>query len=123
MAKFLNNNIKYLRTQKNMSQQDLAKKAGIDRSTISRIENGIIETTLDNAIKISDALGVSLYELIGRDLKSDTTLPKKNHEQYKQILKDKGLMDENEVINEENLDKLIKIANMIQDLDKKEDHK
>ena len=124
MAEYLNNNIKYLRSIKKLSQQELAKKVGVDRSTISRIENGTIETTIDNAIKIAEALNVSLYDLIGYDIKTMELPPKKTHEQYKQILKDKGLMDENENINEEDFNKLMKIANMIQDLEKnKEDQK
>lgn len=71
MAQFLNKNIKYLRNQKNISQQMLADKIGIDRSTISRIENNEIETTIDNAIKISDILNVSVNDLINKDLTID----------------------------------------------------
>ena len=71
MADFLNNNIKHLRTDKGISQQGLADKVGIDRSTISRIENNEIETTIDNAIKIANALNVSLYDLVSKDLSKD----------------------------------------------------
>ena len=46
MAKYLNENIKYLRIKKGISQQGLADKIGIDRSTISRIENNEIDTTI-----------------------------------------------------------------------------
>ena len=122
MAEFLNNNVKHLRIMNRMSQQDLAKKVGVDRSTISRIENGTIETTIDNAIKIADALGVSLYDLIGKDLKTVDAPPNTKHAYYKQILKDKGLMDDDDNINEENLNKLIHLADLIKDFDtKKED--
>lgn len=123
MAEFLNNNIKYLRTQYGISQQGLADKIGIDRSTVSRIENNEIETTIDNAIKIADALNVSLYDLVGKDLRlNNTSNPpnEENHEKYKQLLKDKGLMDENENIDEESLNKLLKIADMIDGINKKE---
>lgn len=68
MAKYLNKNIKYLRTIKNISQQNLADKIGIDRSTISRIENNEIETTIDNAIKIAEFFNVSMEDLTGKDL-------------------------------------------------------
>ena len=64
MAEFLNNNIKYLRNKNGLSQQGLANKIGIDRSTISRIENNEIETTIDNAIKIAEALNVTLYDYL-----------------------------------------------------------
>ena len=71
MAEYLNKNIKYLRTLKGISQQGLADKINIDRSTISRIENNEIETTIDNAIKIADALQVPLQDLISKDLTFD----------------------------------------------------
>lgn len=122
MAEFLNDNIKYLRTKYGISQQGLANKIGIDRSTVSRIENNEIETTIENAIKIAKALNVPLYDLVGKDLRiSNTSDPpdNTNNENYKQLLKDKGLMDENENINEEKLDKLLKITNMIEDINDK----
>lgn len=68
MAEFLNKNIKFLRMSKGISQQSLADKVGIDRSTISRIENNEIETTIDNAIKISEVLNTSLPDLLNKDL-------------------------------------------------------
>ena len=89
----------------------MADKVGIDRSTVSRIENNEIETTIDNAIKIADALNVSLYDLVSKDLRTtniETPPNKENHEKYKQLLKDKGLTDEN--ITEEDAKKLIDFA-------------
>jgi len=71
MAEFLNNNVKYLRNEKNISQQKLADEIGVDRSTISRIENGEIETTIDNAIKIADVLNVPLNDLVSKNLQFD----------------------------------------------------
>ena len=68
MAEFLNKNIKYIRMSKGLSQQSLADKVGIDRSTISRIENNEIETTIDNAIKISEVLNIPLSNLLNKDL-------------------------------------------------------
>ena len=71
MAEFLNNNVKHLRTEKKISQQTLADAIGVDRSTISRIENGEIETTIENAIKIANKLNVSLNDLVSKDLRFD----------------------------------------------------
>lgn len=68
MAEFLNKNIKYLRNQKGLSQSDLANKIGIDRSTISRIENNESETTIENAIKIADAFDITVNCLLNQDL-------------------------------------------------------
>ena len=71
MAKFFNENIKYIRNQKNISQQELADKAGIDRSTISRIEQNEVETSIENVLKISAALNIPIADLVGKDLKFD----------------------------------------------------
>lgn len=121
MAEFLNNNIKYLRDITGISQQSLANKIGIDRSTISRIENSEIETTLDNAIKIAEVFNIPLYYLVGKDLRGkDLENIRTANESYKRLLIEKGLMDENEIINEEKLDKLIKIADMMKDFNKKD---
>lgn len=68
MAEFLNNNVKHLRSIKGISQQSLADKIGVDRSTISRIENGEIETTIDNAIKLAKVFNVNLNELVAKNL-------------------------------------------------------
>lgn len=71
MAEHLNNNVKHLRSVKGISQQTLADKIGVDRSTISRIENGEIETTIDNAMKIANVLKVNIEDLITKDLTFD----------------------------------------------------
>lgn len=68
MAEFFNKNVKYLRSIKGISQQVLADKVGLDRTTISRIENGEIETTIDNAINISNVLGIDCQDMICKDL-------------------------------------------------------
>lgn len=71
MAEFLNNNIKYLRNINKLSQQELADKVGIDRSTISRIENNEIETTIPIAEKLAKNLNVSFSDLVSRDLTTE----------------------------------------------------
>lgn len=71
MAEHLNNNVKHLRGIRGLSQQTLADKIGVDRSTISRIENGEIETTIDNAMKIAKVLCVNIENLITKDLSFD----------------------------------------------------
>ncbi len=52
-------NIKVLRTIREMSQEDLAKKAGVSRPNLSDIENGKINMTLTTFVSICDALDVT----------------------------------------------------------------
>ena len=61
-------NIKRLREEKNMSQADLVRKAGVGKATINEIENGKRKNLNSNTInKISNALNVSVEELFIED--------------------------------------------------------
>src|SRR6266404_7776121 len=65
-SRYLGLNIGKLRGKKNLSQQQLAKQAEIPRSTLTNIESGSGNPSLTNLVKISDALGVSIEELLSR---------------------------------------------------------
>lgn len=113
MAEFLNKNVKFLRTKKGLSQQTLADKVGVDRSTISRIENNEIETTIDNAIKLAEVLKINFKDLLDKDLSIDNPEQLNNDLEninFKEILIKKGLMDEDDNISEEDAKKLIEFA-------------
>jgi len=59
--------IKELRKKHKMSQEELAKQAGITYSTLIKIESGANDNpTIKTMKKIADALDVSLDELTGR---------------------------------------------------------
>ena len=73
MARFFNKNLKYIRQLKGMSQQELADKLKIDRSTISRWENNDMDATVDNAIQVADIFNISIADLTGKDLTQDNT--------------------------------------------------
>ena len=47
-----------------LSQEALAKRAGCDRQSVNRVENGAYSPTLDRAWRLADALGVRLEELL-----------------------------------------------------------
>jgi transcriptional regulator with XRE-family HTH domain len=53
------------RSQLGLSQTDVAKRAGLAASYLSRIENGKIHPTVRTAQKIAGALRVPLAELLG----------------------------------------------------------
>lgn len=65
-SRYLGKNIELLRSKKNMSQLQLAKQAGVPRSTLTNIESGLGNPSLKNLIKISLALGVSIEELLSK---------------------------------------------------------
>lgn len=57
--------IRELRLQKRLTQEELAERAGITRTTICNIENGVQDDIkVKNLKRIADALEVSLAELI-----------------------------------------------------------
>ncbi len=53
-----------LRTQKGWTQSDLARACGKDRQAMEKLENGKVNPTLFSLLEISEALGVSLSQLI-----------------------------------------------------------
>lgn len=64
MSEKLGRNLKRIRTEKNMSQGDIARALGVDRGYISNIENGKRNPTLATIAKIAQALKVSVDELL-----------------------------------------------------------
>ena len=68
MTRFFNKNLKYIRQLRKMSQQDLADKLKLDRSTISRWENDEMDVTVGNAIQISKIFNIPLETMIKTDL-------------------------------------------------------
>ncbi|MBQ7307141.1 MAG: helix-turn-helix domain-containing protein [Clostridia bacterium] len=70
---YLGEKIKFLRLQKNLSLRGLAIKCpNLTHTTISRIENGDINTSIDKVKEIANALNVSIDYLLNREeYKSD----------------------------------------------------
>ena len=59
-------NIKKYRNQNEMSQLELARKTGYnDRSSIAKIENGVVDLPLEKVELFAKALGVSSAVLLG----------------------------------------------------------
>ena len=48
----------------NVSQEELAFRAGVDRTFVSRIERGIRQPTITTLVGLGLALGVSAAELV-----------------------------------------------------------
>jgi len=60
--------IKQLRTETGWSQGELADKVGTDARQVSRYENGRITPSLDAAMRLAEALNISLDHLVYDDI-------------------------------------------------------
>jgi len=56
--------MKRIRKAKQMTQGDICRKLGVDRSYISNVESGNKNPTLSTITKLAKALGVSVDELL-----------------------------------------------------------
>jgi len=56
---FIADRLYNLRTEQDLSQQELGFMAGVDRKTINRIENGHFSPSIDTMVRIAAVLGVS----------------------------------------------------------------
>lgn len=70
--------VKQLRTEKGLSQAEIAEKIGISRSSYIAFEQGKIELSLSEALKLSDIFGISLDEIRGG--------LRPNYTKYKQMI-------------------------------------
>ena len=62
-----------LRTEKNMSQGDLADKLDVSRQSVSKWENNTAVPDLDKLIKLCDVFEISLDEITGRKVQKEKT--------------------------------------------------
>lgn len=63
-VKKLGENLKRIRIKKNITQVEIAKKLGVDRSFVSNLENAKTNPTLATITNLAQALGVSTNELL-----------------------------------------------------------
>jgi len=69
-SKTLASNIKKFRQKSGLSQDQLARKAGIPYSTFLKIESGYTSNpSIQAVVSIADALGASIDDLVGRKLR------------------------------------------------------
>ena len=59
--------IKEIMSERNVTSAWLAEKVGISKVAVSNIVTGKSSPSLDNLLKIADALNVSITTLIGED--------------------------------------------------------
>ena len=64
MSKLFARNLKTYRTLAGMTQTDLAQLSGLTRAVINNYERGQSEPSFESLCRISDALGISVTELL-----------------------------------------------------------
>ena len=62
----MENRIRALRTEKGLSQKELAKRCGVTRQTVNAIENNKYDPTLSLAFRLADELGTTVDALFLR---------------------------------------------------------
>lgn len=117
IAKYVGDKIRYFRTKKGITQRELGEYLKTTSQTVSRYETGTLEIGHNTLFQLADYFNVSINDFFPHI----NTMEPEADEHYKQILRDKGLMDENDYIDEEKLDDLLKIADMMKNFSKKED--
>lgn len=70
--KVLGKNVKTRRKDLELTQMQLATSTSLDLSFISRLERGVVNSSVESLIKISDALGCNAIDLMPK-----TNYPKK----------------------------------------------
>ena len=59
----MNNRLKVLRAEKNITQDELANLCGISRTTVNSIETGKVTPNGDTMLKLSKALGEPIEKI------------------------------------------------------------
>jgi len=62
--KLIGENLKKYRLERNLSQESLANLSGIDWSTISRMERGVVNTTISVVFALAEAMGIKPSQLL-----------------------------------------------------------
>jgi transcriptional regulator with XRE-family HTH domain len=78
VATHLANNMRQLREAHGLTQQQVAKRAGLPRPTWANLESGGANPTLSVLLKVARALSVSLEELLGPPRPSSKFYPAKS---------------------------------------------
>jgi putative transcriptional regulator len=63
LAETLKNRLRELRDARGWTQAELAARVGVSRKTINTIENGVFVPSTPTALKIAEALGLTVEQL------------------------------------------------------------
>lgn len=65
---YLAQNLRYLRERRGEAQKDIADLLGVPKTTMSSYENGYIEPNIEKLILLAEHFGMTLDDLVLRDL-------------------------------------------------------
>ena len=69
-SRIISKNVKRLRKQSGLSQDQMARKANMPLSTYLKVENGVTPNpSIQTLLNVAEALEISLDELVDRKLK------------------------------------------------------
>jgi transcriptional regulator with XRE-family HTH domain len=74
----LGEGLRHIRTERHLSQGDLARLAGVSPSAISQAEAGHRGLSLDTLLTLSESLGVGLDELLVNEVTTDYVLARRD---------------------------------------------
>lgn len=117
VTKFVANKIKTFREQKNITQKELAEALNTTQQSIARYENGERKADQNILFAMADFFNVSINEFFP-PIKTEAS-QKEKYILLKETLKEKGLIDENDNIDEAQLDKILQITEIIKTIDNK----
>ncbi|MEM0994180.1 MAG: helix-turn-helix transcriptional regulator, partial [Bacteroidota bacterium] len=76
---YLPQNIRFLRKSRQLSQEELANRVGLNRGNIASYEKGTAEPKLCNLLKIASLFKISLKDLTGSNLSDKNNGIKNGH--------------------------------------------
>jgi transcriptional regulator with XRE-family HTH domain len=71
---FFASNLRFLRQEMNLSQEELSRKVGLNRGNIASYEKGAAEPSIKNLSRIGKFFNIELSDLIDEDLSGKSSL-------------------------------------------------
>jgi len=91
---FLHQNIRLLRKRLKLSQEELARRIGLNRGNIASYENGTAEPRICNLLKFARLFGISVHKLTYSDLSREQDLDEFTHSMDEESrISDKSFQD------------------------------
>ena len=100
----ISNNIKHLRTQKNLSQEKLGAILNYGGTAVSNWEKGIRMPDSIDLFKLANYFGVAFEDIIEKDLRVES---------YEDLSKEKAILDNVRLLDDEEREKILAILDVL----------